>query len=205
MKKNYALVIVFAVLIISLMTLSLTNVIDEEIGMCVSLALSVIFTIIVAITAYKKGVMLVLGLMIALMLSGIVLLGININSILNSKTDDNMKFYVSLENNDSEKKQIFSFNGKDYYSYNTDKIKVNLLEENRVYSLEDALKEGHITLDEILKLAIQSEDTEGYKIYYDGGTDEYDKDQYSVVICQNEKDVIFAPYEYTYNSSICEN
>lgn len=206
MKRKYFLMILFAVFIITLMLASITGLIDEHIGMCVSLGLAILFTIIVAITAYKNGVTVIMLLMIVLTIAGIGLLAINIYSLMNDSDDENTpKFYVSVNNNNEPKTKLFSHNGIDFYSYNTGNVKVNLLDQNRVYSLEDAITLGHITLDEILSTSIPSEGTKGYKIYYDGGLEKYENDEYSLIVCETSKDVIFAPYNYTYTSSICEN
>lgn len=205
MKKNY-LVVLFAIVIVLLILLSLTEVIDEKIGMCVSLFLVIIFTIIMSFIAFKNDVPVVAWFMILCMCIGVVLFGLNIYSLFNNNNDeDNYKFVVTVKENKSEKKLLFTNNGTNYYTYNLSDVNVTMLDENKTYSLKDSINNGYITLDEILNMAIQDKNTVGYKIYYDGGLDKYKDDEYSIIICESSKDVIFSNFTYKFQEDICKN
>ncbi len=59
------------------------------------------------------------------------------------------------------------------------------------------------TLDDILSTSIADENTKGYKIYYDGGVNTRKDDKFSLVVCENNNSIVFAPYDYTYSPDIC--
>ncbi len=199
MKKTTYLIL-FALLIIAIIALSLSNIIDETLGMCIALVLIVIFMFLVALSAYKHDVKIVLILMVILMTVGVILLGYNIYSILTQ--EEGHTLYLTIKENTSEKTKMFSYKNSNYYTYNLSEIKVH--KDNSTDTLENALTKNLVTLEDILSLAIPSEDTLGYKIYYDGGSGENASDAYSIVMCDN-KDIIFAPYTYNYSSEICTN
>lgn len=182
------------------MVLSLLNVIDEQIGMCVSLGLVAIFNLIVAIAAFKRDIRLVGVLMIVFMLVGLGLFGVNLYTMVNEEKEEKSKFQISVKENESERTKIFEHGS---YKYNTYKLEeVDIAFEDKTYLLKDAFEVERITLDEILKMAIPDDNTVGYKIYYDGGSQGNDK--YSVVVCEETKNVVFAPYSYKYDKSICD-
>jgi len=199
MKKTSYLII-FALSIIAIITLSLSNVIDETLGMCTALVLIVIFMFLVAISAYKHDVKIVLVLMVVLMTIGVILLGYNIYSILTKEEENTL--YLTVKESTSNKTKMFSYKNSNYYTYNLSEVQVH--KNDKTDTLENALNKGLVTLEDILSLAIPSEDTVGYKIYYDGGSGESASVAYSIVMCDN-KDIIFAPYTYNYSKSICSN
>lgn len=202
MKKKNLLVIAFAILTIVVMILALTKVIDETYGMCVALTMTVIFNLVVAIMAYKSDIKVVAIGMSIFMVIGVILLGMNIYGILaDNSSVRKAPFAIEVSENTSPKTEIFTHEQKKYYTYNLSAIEI--IKNKEKYSLKDAIQEGHVTLDEILSYAIADEDTEGYEIYYDGGTGKGLKEKYSVVICDSN-DVIFAPYTYTYEKTICD-
>ncbi len=195
-KKSY--LIILAILIIAIITLSLLNIIDEQIGMSIALGLIIIFVFLVGIEAYKHDIKIVLLLMIIFMIGGCVLLGYNIFSIVTQEKEDIL--YLTVKENSSDKTKVFTYQDNSYYTYNLSEVSVHL--NDTTYTLEDALTKNIIALDDILSLGISSKDTIGYKVYYDGGLDEYESDAYSIVICDN-KDIIFTKYSYNYNDTIC--
>lgn len=199
MKKTSYLIL-FALLIIAIIALSLSNVIDETLGMCIALVLIVIFMFLVAISAYKHDVKIVLVLMVVLMTIGVILLGYNIYSILTKEEENTL--YLTVKESTDVKTKMFSYKNSNYYTYNLSEIHVH--KNDKTDTLENALNKGLVTLEDILSLAIPSEDTVGYKIYYDGGSGENASDAYSIVMCDN-KDIIFAPYTYNYSEGICSN
>lgn len=197
--------VVFAGVIIILMFLSITNTINEEIGMCISLFLVIIFTLLIAGTAHKKDVKIVEVLMIVFMVVATVLFGLNIYNLVKKGSNDDHKFQVTVKENKSEKTKLFTYKGVDYFTYNLSEVNVVLTEDDKMYSLKEALEKTYVTLDEMLSLAIPNEGTAGYKIYYDGGESKYPDDKYSIVICGNKKEAIFTTYEYEYTDGICSN
>ncbi len=199
MKKTSYLIL-FALLIIAIIALSLSNIIDETLGMCIALVLIVIFMFLVAITAYKHDVKIVLIIMVVLMTIGVILLGYNIYSIL-TKEEENI-LSLTVKESTTDKTKIFSYKNSNYYTYNLSEVLVS--KNDKTETLENALTKGLVTLEDILSLAIPSEDTVGYKIYYDGGSGEHASDAYSIVICESS-DIIFAPYTYNYSEKICSN
>lgn len=204
MKKRYW-VILFAIVIVAVMALALTNVIDETLGMCVSLALVIIFTFLVALGAYKSDVKIIVGVMVVFMILGVLLLGFNIYSLVEKSNNDEEKFYISVEQKESEKKNIFSYNERKYYTYNLENVRVNFISQEKSYPLEEAITKGYITLDKILSMAIPNDPKDDYQIYYDGGVDNYDNDEYSIILCSKSRDVIFAPYNFNNTKNICND
>lgn len=202
MKKYYP-VVIFGILIIAVMLCSMTGIIDDKIGMCVALGLIVILNIVVSIIAFKHEVKLVGFIMICCTLVGIGLLGINIYSSVRKEKDEN-DFYLTVKDDISPKKLLFVLDGVNYYTYNLNSVVVNGGKEKSIYSLEDALKKGYVTFDKILENTISNEGTNGYKIYYDGGSDGISDDEYSVTVCENS-DVIFSTFNYVYDEEICKN
>ena len=90
-----------------------------------------------------------------------------------------------------------------YYSYNVTNIKV-IMDDGKEYTLKDALENKVVSLNKILSLMTPSNDTTGYKIYYDGGQKKYNNDRYSVIVCEGKsKDVIFSTFDYEYKKEIC--
>lgn len=203
MKKKNLFVIAFAILTIVVMILALSKVIDETLGMCLALSMTVIFNFIVAFMAYKSDIKAVAILMTLFMVVGIVLLGMNIYGILSKNVAEKAPFEIAVSENTSPKTSIFTYEQKEYFTYNLNEVEITLKNKEK-YSLKDAIQGGHITLDEILSYAIANDDTKGYDIYYDGGTGKSLKDKYSVVVCDSN-DVIFAPYTYTYEEAICKD
>jgi len=204
MKKHNILIIIFAVVILTVMALALTNVIEETLGMCIALFLVIIFNLVVAIVAHKHEVKIVEWIMVLFMLVGAALLGINLYTLFD-KEDSTYKIQLIATPKESEKTKIFTFNKRDFYTYNLSDVEIMMIEENKKYLLKEALEDKLTTLDEILKEAIPNEDTKGYEIYYDGGESDYEYDEYAIVICEKSKDVIFTNYDYVYSPSICEN
>lgn len=203
MKKKSIFVIVFAILTIIVMALALTGVIDETLGMCIALTMTVIFNLIVAIMAYKSDIKVVTVIMTIFMIVGVVLLGINLYHAMKNEESDTEKFQIKVKADNSPKMSVFSHNNHNYYTYNLSEVTVTMRDDEKSYALKDALQEGHVTLDEILSLAIPNDNTKGYKIYYDGG-DNTANTKYSIIVCENSKDIIFSTYSYEYAESICQ-
>ena len=203
MKKKRIIVIGFALLAVVILVLALTGIIEESWGVCLALAMTVIFTIIVAIMAYKSEIKILTVLMSIFMVIGLVLLGFNVYNIFQKSEMDREKFKFKVVEDDSPKMSVFSYNNHTYYTYHLNKIDVTT-EKGNTYPLKEALEGGHITLEDILSLAIPNDGTSGYKIYYDGGSLGKD-DKYSIVVCENNNDIIFANYDYKYDASICSS
>ncbi len=202
MKKKLP-ILLFAGLIMMIVILSLTGIINELIGICLAIFLIIILAIIVGIVAYKNDVKFITGLMVLFTITGVGILGFNIYIMIFKNNNETP--YLIVEKSDQEKTKIFSYNNKDFYTYNVSSVKIDFPLQETVYSLEEALNKNLITFEGILKMAIPSKGTKGYSIYYDGGIDTIEDDDYSIVLCNNDTDVIFAPYDYNYNKSICEN
>ncbi len=203
--KKYIWVILLAVIIIVIMILSLLNAINELLGMSIALFLIDIFCIIVAIIAFKKDVKLIGLLMSIFTIIGIILTILSLCAYFKMNNNSNYKFQITVEPEESEKNFLFSYENHDYYTYNVKNVEVIMKKDGKSYSLEDALNNKLITLDEILTLAIPNENTIGYKIYYDGGQEKYKNDEYSITLCENDKnDVIFSTFNYTYEETICK-
>lgn len=203
MKKKKLMVIGFALLAVTVLVLSLTGLIEESWGVSVALAMTVVFTVIVAIMAYKSDIKILTVLMIIFMVIGLVLLGLNVYNIFAKNSANKEKYKFEVVEDDSPKMPVFAHNNHNYFTYHIEKISITV-ETGEKYSLEEALKGGHMTLDDILSLAIPNDKTSGYKIYYDGGS-LGSNDKYSIVICENSGDIIFANYDYKYDESICSN
>lgn len=197
MKKIF--MIIFAILIGLLMFASMSNIIDEKVGMCVSMTLAVIFTIIVAISAYKHDLKAVVVLMVILMIIGVGLLSFNVIRLF-VKVEDKT-FYLSLETDNSERKKLFSYENRTFYTYNVSNVQVN--KSGISYGLEDAIKNNIIKVEDILSESIPSENTVGYKKYYNGGIDSIKNDELSIMVC-GEK-IIFCPYSMNFNESLCDD
>ena len=136
---------------------------------------------------------------------GIILTILSLCAYFKMNNNSNYKFQITVEPEESEKNFLFSYENHDYYTYNVKNVEVIMKKDGKSYSLEDALNNKLITLDEILTLAIPNENTIGYKIYYDGGQEKYKNDEYSITLCENDKnDVIFSTFNYTYEETICK-
>lgn len=203
MKKTNILIIAFAIVILTIMALAITNVIEETLGMCIALFLVILFNLLMAIVAHKHNIKIIEWLMILFMLIGAVLFGVNLYSLLD-KPEESSKIQVIATPNTSEKTQIFSYSNRNFYTYNLSNIEIMFIESNKRYPLKEALEDKLTTLDEILSEAIPNSDTKGYKIYYDGGESDFDHDEYAIVMCENSGDVIFTNYDYTYEPTMCE-
>ena len=204
-RRNIALVVI-AVITIALMMLSLTDLIERNLGMCIALGFMIVFNGLAALTAFQNDIKMMGYLMIVLTLVGVGLLGYNMVALIRINKSNSYKFQVTTVPDISDKTLRFTYDGHDYYTYNTGEVKIVLKKDNKTYTLEQALNDKLITLDEILSLAAPSDNTIGYKIYYDGGQKKYDNDEYSVVVCENsKKDVIFGSFDYKYKESICED
>lgn len=203
MKKKNILVILFAIVIVIIMLLALTNIINEQVGMCVGLFLASIFSLIVSRIAYKNDIKLIAVVMILFMILGIVLFGMNVYSVLTLEDEDKTyDFQVVVQVDDSGRKELFETSNNKFYTYNLGKVEVEF--KDKTYSLKDAFEVERVTLDKILELAIPDKDTSGYKIYYDGGQDGVKTSEYAVVTCDGTTNVIFAPYNYKYDKKICD-
>lgn len=204
MKKNKNIpMIIFAMIIVVLMAISITGVIDEQIGMCISLFLVIIFTLLIAGTAHKSGLLAIEILMFIFMIVGFALFGLNVYNLV--KGEKEYEFQVTVTPNESVKQKFLTFDGYDYYTYNLEDVKVTMSQDDKTYSLEQAFQEGKLTLDKIKSLMVPNEGTVGYKIYYDGGQSKYENSQYSLVVCENKKEAIFTTYDYVYTEDMCQN
>lgn len=205
MKKNKNIpMILFAMAIVILMLVSVTGVIDEQIGMCISLFLVIIFTLILAGTAHKNGLILIEILMIVFMVIGVALFGINIYNLVKEEVPK-YEFQIVATPNESPKQKLLSFEGYDFYSLNLNEVKVTMSKDKTTHTLNEAFQNGLVTLEKIQSLMIPNEGTVGYKIYYDGGQKDFDNSQYSLVVCENKKEAIFTTYDYVYSEDICQN
>lgn len=206
MKKKKTIVFIFALLIVGVMALAFTGVIEETLGMIITLSLTVIFTSVTAIFAFKGDVKLIGVMMILFTVLGLGLLFLNIrNFVRGNNTSREHEFSLEVTPDDNEKMSMFSINDKNFYTYHLGRDILVKMSTGESYSLKDALFYGYITLDEIAAMSIRDESTKGYKLYYDGGTDSSSKDKYALIICENSNDVIFGSYNMTYDASICIN
>lgn len=201
MKKR-AFMIGLALIIVVIMALSLTKVINSLIGMAIALGLFVVFSLLIASYASGVDVAIIKYLMVVFAILGFFLMVFNIRAYFLTKIDDNYKFQVVVNIDNSEKKKFFEYDGKKYYTYNLSKVDIIMRENEEKISLEDALSTNKVTLDEILSLAVANPNTTGYKIYYDGGQPKYSNDEYSIIVCDNN-DIIFSTFNYTYTENIC--
>lgn len=202
MKKNKNIpMLIFAAVIIILITISMIGVIDENVGMCISLFLVIIFTLLLAGTAHKNELFAIEAVMIIFMVIGIVLFGLNVYNLLKKDSVD-FDFQITVTNDQSEKTELFSYEGVNYYSYNVRDIMVNFTDGKGKHTLKEAFQSGYVNLSKIQDLMIPNEGTEGYRIFYDGGDSKYPNSQYSLVMCR-EDTAVFAPYDYVYNEEIC--
>lgn len=204
LKKNFW-IILLAVITIIIMVLSITKLIDDTLGMTIAFALFMVFTIIVALNARKNDVKIIEYMMILFSVVTFILLIFTFKAYLISHATPEFEFQILATPNESEKELMFTHDGHDYYKYNLSEVNVVMEASQETKSLESALTSNEITLDEILSLAAKDTDTVGYERYLDYGQSKYDKDEYSIIICENNtKDVIFAPTNYEYESSICK-
>ncbi len=195
------MVIGFALIAVVVMILSVTGLIEETLGICIALSMTVIFTLIVAVMAYKLDIKILTVIMGIFMVIGLVLLGINLTALLKNKPQPKDDFTVSVVEDESEKTHLFTNGGKNYYTYRLADIRFAIGNKGSI-PLKEAIEGGHITLKKILDAAIPNEGTSGYKIYYDGGNGG-STEKYSIVVCENTNHVIFANYEYDYEDGIC--
>lgn len=204
MKKNKNIpMIIFAIIIVILMAISITGIIDEQIGMCISLFLVIIFTLILAGTAHKSGLFAIEILMFLFMVIGVVLFGLNIYNLI--KGDEEYEFQIVVSPNESAKQKFMTYGGYDYYTYNLSSVKVVLSKNDKTYSLDEAFQNNLLDLEKIQSLMVPNEGTVGYKIFYDGGQSKYNNSQYSLVVCENKKEAIFTTYDYVYTEDMCQN
>lgn len=201
MKKYYP-VIIIGIIAVALMTCSITGVINENLGMSVALILVIILNIMVTIISFKNGVKIIALMMILCTIIGAILLGINIYSML-QESSDTYEFKIHATENVSPKTKLFTLDNRDYYTYNLSELQVELISKKEFVSLEEALKKGNVKFEDILKSSIANDNTDGYKVYYDGGGDTLDA--YSITVCENNSDVIFSNFNYVYDESICKN
>lgn len=202
--KNRALIILLAVVIVVIMFLSLADIIESSWGMTLSLLLFIIFDVIMARLAKLNDVKIIEYLMIGFALIGTVLFSVNLIMRIKTAQVENYKFQVVVTPSKSDKKFLFSHGGHDYYTFNLSDVGVIIGANDERKDLQSALESGQITLEEILDLAIPNSNTVGYKIYYDGGQSRYKNDEYSIVVCEDEKEsIIFSTYDYEYIDGIC--
>lgn len=201
MKKYYP-VIIIGIIAVALMTCSITGVINENLGMSVALILVIILNIMVTIISFKNGVKIIALMMILCTIIGAILLGINIYSML-QESSDTYEFKIHATENVSPKTKLFTLDNRDYYTYNLSELQVELISKKEFVSLEEALKKGNVKFEDILTSSIANDNTDGYKVYYDGGGDTLDA--YSITVCENNSDVIFSNFNYVYDESICNN
>lgn len=200
-KRN--IVYVFSFIVLFILIMALLGVIEKNIGMIISLSLALVFSVLNAFIAHKNDIKIIEFLMILFAILSVVMLVMNImgyKKILKTKV---FKFQVTAEVQSSPKTFLFEYGGKKYYSYNLTNINI-VMKNKKVYTLEEALTKNIVTLDEILSLAAPSNNTTGYKIYYDIGQDNYENDEYSIVLCEgNSNDVVFSTFNYKYEEGIC--
>lgn len=196
MLKKYFPIVIFALIILIVMILAITGLINESIGMCISLGLLSILNLLVAIIAFKNDVKIVGVVMLLFLIVGLSLLVFNLYSVFNSRVNNEYDFQITVKEKESPKTLIFNHDGKNYYTYNLSEVNLIISHDDKVESLENAFKNDIVKLEDILNLAIANDGTLGYKIYYDGGVDKYQNDTYSVVVCENNNDVIFSTFNY---------
>lgn len=197
--KKYAWIIALAVLTIFIMVLSLTNTINQAIGMDVALLLMIAFNVIIAVYAFKKDAKAVTWIMGIFAVIGAVLLVINTVLYIKSSKEDGFKFQVTIEPGENEKTSLFAYDNHEYYVNGIKGVNIEM-KDGKKYNLKDAIEGKVVTLDEILDLMVPDTGTVNYKLYYDEGQEEYKNDSYSVLVCENEThDVIFGAYDYTYD------
>lgn len=202
MKKRIWVIILAAITIL-IMVLSLTNVIEKSLGMCIALALIIVFNAAVAYYGYKSDVLLITVVMSILAVIGCILLGYNIVGYQKIHLSEEYDFQITVKEGNLEKTFLFSHGGYKYYVYKVENVEVTMEKDKKTYKLQDALNSDLVSLDKIKELAIPNSNTIGYQIYYDGGQDKYKNDQYSFVICADKKEVIFSTFDYVYSSEIC--
>lgn len=200
MKKTIP-VILFSVVVLILMILSFMEAIDEQVGMCITIFLVILFDIWVAYIAHKSEVSIVTIVMSVFAIVGVILLGLNLYALLNVEEESGFNYQVTVKENTSPKTKLFTYDEVDYYTYNLESVSVEYGSKSK-YTLEEAFINDKLNLDDILSLAIPNSDTVGYKIYYDEGQEDYNDDKYAIVVCDNT-DVIFTKYDYRYNEKIC--
>lgn len=199
MKKTFFMII-FASLIGAIMYASFTGVIDEAVGMCAAMTLASIFSIVVAVVAYKNDVKLVVVLMVLLMILEIGVLSYNaVTYFVNNKDET---FYLMVKPGNGGKQMMFSHDGRNYYIYNLSGVTVHAHKKD--YPLETALKENILKIEDILTDSIPNDGTDGYEIYYNAKINSTNNDEFSIVVCGNN-DIIFGPYSNTYSESLCNS
>lgn len=118
------------------------------------------------------------------------------------KSVDDFKLIFHQEPSNA-KKQIIDKNKNDKYDYNIYICNGNaeIVINNKTYSLENALKENKITMEEIISKA--SEDIKNPIVYKDGGSVEYHYDDYTIIKIHNmagNRDVYIGNKDLTLNS-----
>ena len=202
---NRKIIYVFSFIVLFIIVLALIGVFPKGLGMCIALAFTIVLSGIIGYIAYKNKIEFVFVIMIIIALLSIALLLMNVKYYNKIKDLDVYKFQITLSSDESDKRYLFTYNNKMYYTYKTKDIKVIMNEDNKEYDLKDALENKLLTFDEIIGLAAPSNNTTGYKIYYDGGQPKYENDKYSIVVCEgSSKDVVFCPFDYKYEEEICK-
>ena len=195
---------VLSVIVLMVLVISLLGFFDNKLGICIALAATFIFSLLLAYIAHKDEIKLVAVIMLITGILSLVLFIINFIIYEKSNISTSYEFQITVENNESPKTLLFTHKNKKYYSYNVSNIKV-IYEDGKEYTLKDALDNNIVTLSKILALAAPSNNTTGYKIYYDGGQEKYKNDRYSIVVCEgSSNDVIFGTFDYEYEKGICD-
>ncbi len=198
-KIIYAL----SVLVLLILAISFIGVFDSKAGICVALAATFIFSLVLAYVSHKDKIKMIEVIMIIAAFISFVLFIVNFIIYKKNNILTTYPFQITLEEKESPKTLLFTYNDKMYYSYNVGNIEV-IMEDGTKYPLKEALETKKVTLSKILSLATPSNDTTGYKIYYDGGQKKYNNDKYSIVVCEGtSKDIIFSTFDYEYEKEIC--
>lgn len=193
------MVFCFAFIAVVLMILAITGLIEESLGVSIALLMTVIFTVIVAMMAYKSDIKILTILMTIFTVVGVVLLGINVVRMIQEPKEKKSDFIVKIYSDHSAKKEQFTHRDRKIFTYNLSKVEI--VKDGKTLKLQEALENKTVTLEEILDSMIPNENTDGYKIYYDGGNSS-SQNKYSVVVCDSQ-DTIFAPYDYKYEEGLC--
>lgn len=196
------IIYVLSVIVLMILIVSLLGIFDNKLGICIALGATFIFSLLLAYISYKDDIKLVAIIMLITGALSLILFIINFVVYKKSNVGNSYEFQITVENKEGPKTLLFTHKNKKYYSYNVSNIKV-IYEDGKEYTLKDALDNNVVTLSKILSLATPSNNTTGYKIYYDGGQEKYSNDRYSIVVCEgNSNDVIFGTFDYEYEKGI---
>lgn len=197
------IIYVLSVLVLLILVISFLGVFDSKAGICVALAATFILSVVLTYISHKDEIKIVEVVMIIAAIISLILFIINFVIYKKNNKITTYDFQVTVEEKESVKTLLFTYNNRMYYSYNVTNIKV-VMDDGKEYTLKDALENKVVSLNKILSLMTPSNDTTGYKIYYDGGQKKYNNDRYSVVVCEGKsKDVIFSTFDYEYEKEIC--